>query len=69
MPHLGGVELARQRRATWPGLEVILMSGYPDIDAVDSLEFGTEDALLAKPFGTAELLDRVRTALDRPRQA
>jgi two-component system cell cycle sensor histidine kinase/response regulator CckA len=67
MPHLGGVELARRLRATWPGLQVILMSGYPDIDAVKAHENGIEDALLAKPFGTVELLDRVRTALDRPR--
>jgi two-component system cell cycle sensor histidine kinase/response regulator CckA len=67
MPHLGGVELARQLRATWPGLEVILMSGYPDIDAVNAHENGIEDPLLAKPFGTAELLDRVRSALDRRR--
>jgi CheY-like chemotaxis protein len=67
MPHLGGVELARQLRAIWPGLEVILMSGYPDIDAVNAHENGLEDALLAKPFGTAQLLDRVRIALDRPR--
>jgi two-component system cell cycle sensor histidine kinase/response regulator CckA len=65
MPHLGGVELARRLRTTWPDLEVILMSGYPDIDAVNAQESGLGDALLAKPFGTTNLLDRVRRALDR----
>jgi FixJ family two-component response regulator len=41
------------------------MSGYPDIDAVNAQENGLGGALLAKPFGTADLLDRVRRALDR----
>jgi two-component system cell cycle sensor histidine kinase/response regulator CckA len=67
MPHLGGVELARQLRMLWPKLQVILISGYPDIDAVNAHEGGIEEALLAKPFGTAELLAKVRTTLDRPR--
>jgi PAS domain S-box-containing protein len=66
MPHLGGVALARQLRASWPELRVLLMSGYPDIDAVSAQESGVGDALFAKPFGTNELLDRVRAALDRP---
>jgi two-component system cell cycle sensor histidine kinase/response regulator CckA len=66
MPHLGGVALARQLRASWPELRVLLMSGYPDIDAVNAQESGVGDALFAKPFGTNELLDRVRAALDRP---
>jgi PAS domain S-box-containing protein len=68
MPHLGGVELARRLRETWPGLQVLLMSGYPDIDAVAAQESGAGDALFAKPFGTTDLLDRVRRALDRPAQ-
>jgi two-component system C4-dicarboxylate transport response regulator DctD len=66
MPHLGGVELARRLRAIWPELEVILMSGYPDIDAVNAQDSGVGDTLFAKPFGPTELLDRVRSALDRP---
>jgi two-component system, cell cycle sensor histidine kinase and response regulator CckA len=66
MPHLGGVQLARQLRETWPEIKVLLMSGYPDIDAVTAHEHGIGDDLFAKPFGTSELLDRVRRALDRP---
>jgi CheY-like chemotaxis protein len=65
MPQLGGVELARRLRAIWPGLKVLLMSGYPDIEAVTAQDSGTGHGLFAKPFGTSELLDRVRTALDR----
>jgi PAS domain S-box-containing protein len=65
MPHLGGVGLARKIRGIWPGIKVLLMSGYPDIDAVNAREVGLSDTLLAKPFGTSELLDRVRSELDR----
>ena len=66
MPQLGGVELARRLRAIWPGLKVLLMSGYPDIEAVSAQDSGMSLGLFAKPFGTSELLDRVRSALDRP---
>jgi two-component system cell cycle sensor histidine kinase/response regulator CckA len=65
MPHVGGVELARRLRKIWPELRVLLMSGYPDIDAVNARENGVGDALFTKPFGTNELLSRVRSALDR----
>jgi two-component system cell cycle sensor histidine kinase/response regulator CckA len=64
MPHLGGVELARRLRMTRPRLKVLLMSGYPDIDAVNAQESGMGDTLLAKPFGTTVLLERVRSVLD-----
>jgi CheY-like chemotaxis protein len=65
MPHLGGVELARRLRRIWPELKVVLMSGYPDIDAVNARESGVSEALFAKPFSTNELLAQVRNALDR----
>jgi DNA-binding response OmpR family regulator len=42
---------------------VLLLSGYPDIDAVTAHEEGL-GALFVKPFGTNELLDRVRRTLD-----
>jgi PAS domain S-box-containing protein len=64
MPQLGGVQLARRLRARWPDLPVLLMSGYPDIEAVNAEESGMGDALLAKPIGTTELLARVRSAID-----
>jgi two-component system cell cycle sensor histidine kinase/response regulator CckA len=66
MPHLGGVELARRLRKSRPQLKVLLMSGYPDIDAVNAQESGVGDTLLAKPFGNTVLLERVRRTLDQP---
>jgi PAS domain S-box-containing protein len=65
MPHLGGVELARRLRSLWPRLEVILMSGYPEVDSADTHDPGVGHSLLAKPFGTTDLLGCVRKALDR----
>jgi PAS domain S-box-containing protein len=67
MPHLGGVELARRLRLLWPKVQVLLMSGYPDVDAVNAQASGVGDALFAKPFDTSELLDRVRSMLDLAR--
>jgi two-component system cell cycle sensor histidine kinase/response regulator CckA len=67
MPHLGGVELARRLRLLWPEVQVLLMSGYPDIDAVNAQASGVGDALFAKPFDTSDLLDRVRNMLDLAR--
>jgi two-component system, cell cycle sensor histidine kinase and response regulator CckA len=63
MPHVGGVQLARQLRETWPEVKVLLMSGYPDIDAVTAHEGGAP--LFAKPFCARELLERVRATLDQ----
>jgi two-component system cell cycle sensor histidine kinase/response regulator CckA len=64
MPQLGGVELARRLRSSSPKLRVLLMSGYPDIDAVHWQDNGGGDTLLAKPFDAHVLLARVRSVLD-----
>jgi two-component system, cell cycle sensor histidine kinase and response regulator CckA len=67
MPRLGGVQLARRLSSAWPRLKVLLMSGYPDVDAVALGESGFAEALLAKPFTTSELLERMRALLDQAR--
>jgi two-component system cell cycle sensor histidine kinase/response regulator CckA len=62
MPGIDGLELARRLRARWPGLPVLLLSGYAArmLDgtlSLDGLRF------LAKPFGSAEFLAAVAAAL------
>jgi PAS domain S-box-containing protein len=64
MPELGGPELVRRLRSVSPGLRVLFMSGY----ALDDIgrrgdELGAS-AFLRKPFGSGELLGRVRDVLD-----
>jgi len=66
MPGTGGVELARRLRAYNPGLRVLLTSGYHDVDQRDPAA-DARFPLLTKPFEPAELLRRVRAALDAER--
>lgn len=50
MPGLSGLELAAQARKQYPGLRVMLMTGYPSVEtARQALELGARDYLL-KPF-------------------
>jgi PAS domain S-box-containing protein len=68
MPGMSGPEVVSELRRTRPGLRALFVSGYPQ-DAVAQrgvLEVGTE--LLAKPFTSAALLERVRM-LAVPRDA
>ncbi|MEU4626252.1 PAS domain S-box protein [Actinoplanes sp. NPDC023801] len=65
MPQMHGRELAEQVRNARPGLPIVYMSGYaqPFITGEGTLEPNT--ILITKPFTQAELLERLREALDR----
>ena len=51
MPEMSGVELARRVRDDHPDVPVLLATGYSD----EILRTGTEFAVIAKPFGAADL--------------
>jgi two-component system KDP operon response regulator KdpE len=62
MPKLDGVEVCRRVRE-WSHVPVIILSARGDEkDKVKCLELGADD-YLTKPFGVAELLARIKTAL------
>ena len=61
MPGLNGAEVASKARERWPGLPVILASGYADTAAIERA-IGADAALLRKPFRIDELLEAVRVA-------
>jgi len=62
MPRLDGVEVCRRIR-DWSKIPIIILSARGDEkDKVKCLELGADD-YLTKPFGIAELLARVKTAL------
>ncbi|GIE27281.1 hypothetical protein Ait01nite_003260 [Actinoplanes italicus] len=65
MPQMHGRQLAEHVRDARPGLPVVYMSGYaqPFITGEGTLEPNT--ILITKPFTQAELLERLREALDR----
>ena len=62
MPRLDGVEVCRRVRE-WSDVPIIVLSARGDEkDKVKCLELGADD-YLTKPFGIAELMARVKTAL------
>ena len=65
LPGMSGVEICKQLRAAHVGTPIIVLSALGDeIDKVLLLEIGADDYLV-KPFGTRELLARIRAVLRR----
>jgi DNA-binding response OmpR family regulator len=68
MPGLGGVDVCKRLRAAGSAIPVIVLSAVGDeIDKVLLLEIGADDYVV-KPFGTRELLARIRALLRRTGQ-
>ena len=59
-----GVELATLARELRPGLPVLLTSGYAGDALSDAEELPAGGELLAKPYRTAELADRLGVLFD-----
>ncbi len=65
MPGLSGVEVCKRLRAAGMRTPVIVLSAMGDeLDKVLLLEIGADDYVV-KPFGTRELLARIRALLRR----
>lgn len=66
LPDMDGLEVLSQLRS-WSSLPVVVVSARShEYDKVGALDQGADD-YLTKPFGTAELLARVRTAIRHTR--
>lgn len=66
LPDMDGMELLKNIRS-WSGLPIVVVSARShERDKVAALDAGADD-YLTKPFGTAELLARVRTAIRHTR--
>ncbi len=64
LPDMDGVELIRQLRA-WSTLPVLVLSARSNEEQkVNALDAGADD-FLTKPFGTSELMARIRAQLRR----
>ncbi|MDO5557984.1 MAG: response regulator transcription factor [Oscillospiraceae bacterium] len=62
LPDMDGVEIIRSVRE-WTSIPIIVVSARThERDKVEALDLGADD-YITKPFGTAELLARVRTEL------
>ncbi len=68
LPDMDGVEILKKLRS-WSGIPVLVVSARTmEKDKVLALDLGADD-YICKPFGTAEFLARVRTALRHVRTA
>ena len=68
LPDMDGLEILREVRS-WSSLPVVVVSARAhEKDKVVALDSGADD-YLTKPFGTEELLARVRTAIRHTRTA
>ena len=63
MPGITGAELMLHARARYPGLPMIIVTGYADMKAIEGV-LG-DDILLRKPFQLAQLAASVARALER----
>ncbi len=63
LPGITGPELARGLSERWPGLRVVLMSGYTDDEGVRRAIAAGQVRFLQKPFDMATLARELRAAL------
>ena len=68
LPDMDGSEFIRQVRAISTVPIIVLSARTEELDKVTALDLGAND-YMTKPFGTAELVARVRAALRTSRQA
>ncbi len=66
LPDVNGADLARALRERWPGLRVVLMSGYSEEDSSTSIARLGGAEYLQKPFGTSSLARALNRALAGP---
>ncbi len=64
LPDLDGIEVTRHIRSGYQTPIIILSVREHEADKIDALDAGADD-YLTKPFGSGELLARIRTALRR----
>jgi len=67
LPDWSGVQLVRSLRSRSAGLKVIVASGYPRGTVEESLDRKGGNEFLAKPYGAASLVSKVKMALQEPR--
>ena len=65
MPDIDGVELSRRARSIQPGIDILFMTGYADLDsAKNAISEGALDYLM-KPFEVPEIRNAIERALKK----
>lgn len=65
LPHMSGVDLARELIAQHPGLKVVFMSRYAKSDMIKESPIDDNSPFLEKPFAMDHLCRTIRATLDR----
>ena len=68
MPGVGGVELLQEVKRRLPGLPVIIMTAYSDLESAVSAFQGGAFEYLPKPFDVEKAIELIRRALDESMQ-
>jgi signal transduction histidine kinase/CheY-like chemotaxis protein len=63
MPGMSGIDLVTRLREKWPGIGVVMMSGYTGDTYVEAEGFPQDVGFLEKPFAVAELRRTIRNAV------
>lgn len=69
MPKMNGSEVARQLRAQFPNLKVLIMSGYTEDTVLRQGLLAASVSFIQKPYTPVSLARKVREVLDMPEQA
>jgi two-component system, cell cycle sensor histidine kinase and response regulator CckA len=64
MPEMSGVQLAAEARGSYPSMRHLYMTGYSDEMVSRNGRLGWDSPVLEKPFNAAELLRKVKMAID-----
>jgi len=63
MPDLSGLELAREVRARWPRVPILLLTGWAESPETTGVNLELVDSVLTKPISMSALLRQVTAAL------
>jgi DNA-binding response OmpR family regulator len=65
MPGMGGLEVLQRVKSTYPGIEVILLTGIGSTkEGVEGMRLGAFDFLM-KPLQIEELIEKIRAAIEK----
>lgn len=68
MPDMDGIEVLGKIKEEWPGIEVIIITGYQTVDtAVKAIKLGAFD-YIEKPFTPDALVSAVRNAFGQKKR-
>ncbi len=68
MPGMNGLETLKKIKARQPLIEVIILTGYPDVDdLIDSLKIGATSYVM-KPFPIERLIEKLKRAVSSKRK-